>query len=227
MEMYLGILIDILLCLCLVLFVIRTAKKGFALSLFNILAFIGAFVLASLASKHLSTLIYTSFFEQSVIDSIGNSAAAIVNSTADGIKNFVSTEFPLLFNFSNISGVGLDTTAVQSATAATATQISKTLIEPVFVNLISFFVYIVTLIISLPILRFIGKKLSKIFTISLVGTINSILGGLLGIVKGVVCVFLVSAALLIITGLWIDGDSALAYGIQNSFIINIVNGYII
>ncbi|MBR5273135.1 MAG: CvpA family protein [Clostridia bacterium] len=227
MEMYLGILIDVLLCLCIVLFVIRTAKKGFALSLFNIAAFFGAFLLASFVAKHLSGLIFSTFFEQTVIENIGNSAATVVNSTTEGIKNFVSTNFPLLFNFSTVSGIGLDTSAVQESSMATAGFISETLIEPLFVSLISFFVYIITLLISLPILRFIAKKLSKVFTVSLVGTINSVLGGVLGVVKGVVVVFVISTAILIITGLWLNGDSALAYGIQNSFIINFVSSIII
>ena len=227
MEMYLGILIDIVLVLCIVLATIRTAKKGFALSLFNILAFFGAFLLASFVAKHLSSFIFSTFFEKNVIESIGDSATSVVNSTADGIKSFVSTEFPLLFNFSNISGTGIDTSAIQNATNATAGYVSKNLIEPIFVNLISVFICIITLLISLPILRFIAKKISKIFTVSLVGKVNSFLGGILGIIKGVVIVFAICAATIFVTGLWLDSNTALAQGIQNSFIINFVSDFII
>ena len=178
MEMYLGVLIDLLLCLCILLFVIRTAKKGFALSLFNILAFLGAFVLAAFIAKNLSGYIFDTFFVQSVIDKVEGATSSIFSgSSVEEIKAFVSNEFPFLFNFSNVSGVGINTDVISGADATSASYIATELIKPIFVSLISLFVYIISLIICIPVLRFFGKMLSKVFTVSLVGTINSILGG--------------------------------------------------
>lgn len=228
MEMYLGILIDLLLCLCILLFIIRTAKKGFALSLFNIIAFFGAFVLAAFISRNLSGYIFDTFFEQSVVDKIGSATTSIFSgSTSEEVSNFVSTEFPLLFNFSSISGVGINTGAISGAASTTASFIATTLIKPLFVSLISLFVYIIALVICLPILRFLAKKISKIFTVSLVGKINSVLGALLGIVKGIAVVFIICAITVVVMGLFLDTDSPLSYGIQNSFIINFVSNTIL
>lgn len=228
MEMYLGILIDLLLCLCILLFVIRTAKKGFALSLFNIIAFFGAFVLASFISKNLSGYIFDAFFEQSVIDKINSATTSIFSgSTNEEISGFVSSEFPLLFNFSSISGVAINTDAISGAASTTANLIATSLIKPIFVSLISLFVYIIALVVCLPVLRFIAKKLSKVFTVSLAGKINSILGGLLGIVKGVIAVFIICAVAVVVMGLFLDNESPLSYGIQNSFIINFVSNTIL
>lgn len=227
MEMYLGILIDILLCLCIVLIIIRTAKKGFALSLFNIIAFFGAFILSAIIAKNLSGYIYTAFFEQSVIDKIGASSISLFNnSTAEEISNFVSTEFPTLFNFSAISGIGIDTSIV-GAISTTPEFISKVIIEPIFVSLISLFVYIIALVICMPTLRFLAKKLSKVFTVSLVGKINSVLGGFLGVVKGIAIVFSVCAAVVVVMGLFLNPESQLSYGIQNSFVISFVSSMIL
>jgi len=228
MEMYLGILIDLLLCLCVLLFVIRTAKKGFALSLFNIIAFFGAFILAAFISKNLSGYIFDTFFEQSVIEKIGSATTSIFSgSTSEEVSNFVSTEFPLLFNFSSISGIGINTESVSNAATTTASFISTNLIKPLFVSLISLFVYIIALVVCIPVLRFLAKKISKIFTVSLAGKINSILGGLLGVVKGVAVVFTICAILVVVMGLFLNTDSPLSYGIQNSFIINFVSDTIL
>lgn len=228
MEMYLGILIDLVLCLCILLFVVRTAKKGFALSLFNIVAFFGAFVLAAFISRNLSGYIFDSFFEQSVIDKIGSATTSIfAGSTSEEVSNFVSTEFPLLFNFSSISGVGINTGAISDATYTTASFISNALIKPIFVSLISLFVYIIALVVCIPVLRFLAKKLSKVFTVSLAGKINSVLGGLLGIVKGVAVVFIICSVTVVVLGLFLDTESPLSYGIQNSFIINFVSNTIL
>ena len=228
MEMYIGIAIDLLLCLCVLLFVISTAKKGFALTFFNILAFFGAFVLAAVIAKNLSGFIFDRFFAQSVIEKIENATSSIFSgSSAEEIKNFVSKEFPFLFNFSNISGLGIDTGAVSGAAAATATNIAETLIRPIFVSLISIILYIISLIICLPILRWIAKLISSIFTISLIGTINSILGGILGFVKGVVIVFLICSVAVFAMSIFVDNESVFSHSVQNSFIINLVSDIIL
>lgn len=228
MEMFLGIIIDVLLCLCIVLFIVRTAKKGFALSLFNIIAFFGAFVLAAIIAKNLSGYIFNWFFEQSVVDKIGASSTPIFNgSTSEEVNNFVFTEFPTLFNFSAVSGIGIDYSALKGATSASPEFVSKALIEPIFESFISLFVYIIALIVCIPTLRFIARKLSKIFTVSLVGKINSILGGFLGIIKGVAVVFSICAGLIVVMGLFLDPESQLTYGIQNSFIISYVSSVIL
>lgn len=226
--MYLGIFIDLLLCLVVLFFIIRTAKKGFALSLFNILAFFGAFILSAVIARNLSGYIFSAFFEESVIEKINSSAVSFLSSaTTEEITSFVSSEFPLLFNFSEISGIGINAEAIGNASSATASYIVNTLIEPIFVSLISLFVYIISLVVCIPVLRFIAKKIAKIFTVSLVGKINSVLGGILGVIKGVVVVFIICAATVIIMGLFLNNESPLFYGIQNSFIVNFVSDVIL
>lgn len=228
MEMYLGIIIDLLLILCIVLFIVRTAKKGFALSLFNIIAFFGAFILAAIIAKNLSGYIFNWFFEQSVVDKIGASSTPLFSgSTSEEVNKFVFTEFPTLFNFSSISGIGINSSALTGSTSTSPHFVSNVIIEPIFESFISLFVYIIALAICIPTLRFIAKKLSKIFTVSLVGKINSILGGFLGIIKGVAIVFSICAGLIVVMGLFIDPESPLTYGIQNSFIISYVSSIIL
>lgn len=226
--MYLGIFIDLLFCLIVLLFIVRTAKKGFALSLFNIIAFFGAFILSAIIAKNLSGYIFNAFFEESVIEKINSSATSFfTNSTTEEITNFVSTEFPLLFNFSEISGLGINSEAIGNVSSATASFISKNIIEPIFVSLISLFVYIISLVVCIPVLRFIAKRLAKVFTVSLVGKINSVLGGFLGVVKGIIVVFIICAATVMVMGLFLDSESPLFYGIQNSFIVNFVSDVIL
>lgn len=228
MEMFLGILIDVLLCALVLIFIIGTAKKGFAATVFNILAFFGAFVLAAVIANYLSGWIFDTFFVESVTDKISNATTSLVaDSTSEQIKSFVSTEFPFLFNYSNISGIGINTDAISGAVGTTAGEIATSLIKPIFVSLISVFVYIISLIVCIPVLRFIGKKLSKIFNISIVGKVNAFLGAILGFVKGVVAVFIISAILVFVMGMFLEADSPLSYGIQNSFVINFVNDTII
>ena len=64
-------------------------------------------------------------------------------------------------------------------------------------------------------------------SISLAGKINSVLGGLLGIVKGVAVVFIICSVTVVVLGLFLDTESPLSYGIQNSFIINFVSNTIL
>ena len=76
----------------------------------------------------------------------------------------------------NISG------GAQSAVAAASQELIKPVITPVFASIYS----VISLIILLVAVKFLAKFVNKLFSFSLVGTANRILGGIVGLPKGII-----------------------------------------
>ena len=80
----------------------------------------------------------------------------------------------------------------------------------------------VLFVILLLIFRLIAKALSKAVKLPIVGTLDTVLGGLLGAVRG-------AAVLLVISTVFVTmlsgGDSDFAVAVRESKVIELVNSY--
>ena len=140
--MFIGIAIDTFMLIAAVFIVYRSAKQGFALMLFNILAFICAFLLASVAAKYLSSLIYDGLFKDSVTQKVHDSVSGMSSSATASAKDVVSSNFPMISSFSSISDFSIDTSLISSYGENVTNSISQNIIEPIYTNIISMIVYL-------------------------------------------------------------------------------------
>lgn len=172
-------------------------KRGAFLTLANLICSIVGFLIAAAIATPISTVIYSNLFKDRVTADIGqavsaadvtegvNSALAVLDSLPGFIKEALETT-GFLDNFSssvNSAGEGV-TTTVESA------------VSPIFISFISIFVFMLCTFLVGLLLRFILKKVNFIFKLPVIRVLNSFLGGAIGLVSGVVVVFM---AIFIIT----------------------------
>ena len=196
-----SIVLDLIIVLIVAICVILSAKKGFVRTLIEVVGFFAAISLAISLSTPVSDFIYEKTVHSAIINSVEESVAEGTNSTIDTVfENLPS--FVVNNKFLNVEKSEISQTITDEAISDTqiiADTISNNYIRPPVTKLFSVFASILLTIVFLVAVKFIAKAVNKLFSFSLVGTINKVLGGILGAIKGcfVAVVFCLIVTLLV------------------------------
>lgn len=189
-------LFDITLLLIVVVFVVFSAKKGFALSLLNTIAFVFSGVFSYKLSGILSEFIFSSFLYDSmqirfneVLSNISldsnNQLQALTESIPDG---FIKIWEGFGFNLDNLLNTSMQ------ADYPSSEELVKCFIDNVasgiVTSVLKIVVFILLFIVLSIVFKYIASLLDKVIKITpIAGKANTVLGGVLGVVKGLVLVF--------------------------------------
>ncbi len=221
--------IDLILIAIIALIALISAKQGFVKAVIEVVGFVAAVVLAFSVSTPMAEYTYTNMIEPSIVNSVSESIEETTNNTTDVIWE----KLPKLItdNASNfgISKDGLEETISQGTkddTKAVITDISKKVVSPIVVGLLETVYAVILIVILLFIVKIIAKLLNKVFSFSVIGKLNSTLGGILGVVKGLAIVLIVCEAILLIisfteNGIWIFNNENIEKTIFFKFLTNI------
>lgn len=183
-----GILIDVIILAIIIFCVFLSAKKGFVRTAIEVAGFILAILISLAVSKPLSSFVYDKTVEPGVIN-------AVSDASADSTKNAANAFWEKLPEFVKVNaqaeGITADTVSQRltensdGGIKAAAKTVSSNIIKPVFVSVISFAVSAVLFVILMIVVRFLARLLNKFFSFSIIGKMNSALGGAIGLIKGV------------------------------------------
>ena len=194
-----NIVIDIILLAVIVVAVILSAKKGIIVTIFELIAFILAIVLASFTAKPIAEVMYTSFFHKTVEKGIYEMMP--LNKTNFSNKEKAEMVFENIPEFAKKQAQknGINVTSIQSELGKIKLDSSKDLyyaledqvVRPIAVNVLKHIVYFFTAIIYALILMYIAKTAAKTFKkAETVEKTDMFIGGAVGLLKGLVVVFL-------------------------------------
>ena len=179
-----GILIDFLVLSVVVFFIILSVKKGFVLTVLDLLSYIISLVAASLLSKYLAKLIFDLFIKDPMTTRVQEGLTAAANQTAAEQVTAVMQKIPLF-----ILDVWGDSTAkisetinAQGATAAAA--VTEKIIAPAVNALIGAVLFAVLFFAVLFFTKWISRLIAKTFKLPMIRQLNMFLGGVLGVIKG-------------------------------------------
>lgn len=187
-----SIILDLIVAFIVVFFALLSAKKGFVRTLVEVVGFGAAIILAFNFSTVVSDFIYDKAIEPSVfktVNQITDSTETViddtVNTVLDKMPNFITESN--YFNISKTDAVDLvkQDTATQNGETVLANSISKNVVKPPVVKLLSLILSIVFIAVFIFVVKFLAKFINKIFSISVIGSLNKFLGAVIGIVKGV------------------------------------------
>lgn len=186
--------LDLIILAIVLALVVLGAVRGIAKTLLNVLCVAASSICSYLGAGLLSNLIYTSVISpkitSSVTDSMADStasAATIIQEAIDGLPDFVVGIF-------NTFGITLDSLSKSANGAvggvgANASQAVDFALKPVITSVLSVIFVIVLFIVFIFIFKIIARKVERLFHIPIVGTLNRILGGALGLAEAVfICV---------------------------------------
>ncbi len=240
MEWVIGILIDLIIVGIVVICARKGAKNGFAKTLVGFFAFAVAIVLAGVLCAPAANLVYDKGLREPIENTVystveENFVGGELVGTTEQISQFVDEGISKLPSFiKRLTGIEDKKDAVletvnelKSAEIKEITdEIVAKYVGPVVIRILSIFVFIILFVVLLLICKLLSKGLKLVNKLPLIGKLNALLGGVLGLLQGAIIVLIISWVLVAITS---DGGSFLgiisAETIGSSLVLKTVSTY--
>lgn len=205
-----SIVLDILAVVFALVVAKIAARQGFIRTIVRLVGFVLSLVFANVLSKYVSEFVFKEYVRNSLVQNITEQIAShpTVESFLAGLEAFFDSIPALLLNALEYAGVNF-TQSIDSVPAnieQVATTVVDSAVAPTLIALFAtgfFFLFF-------ALFRFLFKILARSLTatirhIPLVGTANTILGGCVGLVEGVLYLYLVVMIMSFVMAL--TGDS--------------------
>lgn len=223
-------ILDIVLVGVFIALVALAAKKGFTLSVLEVVAIIAALFCASYISEPVSQGAYDTFLKGNIVKAIN--AQVDGKKVSDDIETVAFEAIPdYAIDFAKCAGI--DTDKVQNSINSTVSQvvssgkanelgdkIEETCIRPVAVPAIGIIMFFIFFIILLLVFRLLAKVISKSVKLPIIGSLDAVLGGFIGAVRGIVVLFIVSTVLVTMLS---GGDSEFSVAVRESKVLEAIN----
>lgn len=220
-----SIVLDIALIFLILLITFLSYRKGFAISALSLAAWMAAIIIASFLSKPIAEFAYDSFKGKllgETVTQLSDKEIVIDDSLQERIE-LIYNSLPE-FTSEAISYLGIDPEKAADdirqsfpiRSSVTIEDVLDMLIKPSIISLLEAISLIVLFIILLPLLKMLAKMISKLFDIPVVSSFNRILGGVLGIVKSIIVIMILSVAIHIFITATNDKNQFINTDILNS-----------
>ncbi len=224
------LVLDIILAGIFVVLVATAAKKGFTLTVLEVVAIVAALFCASYVSKPIAQSSYDMFLKNNIVKAIDSEVdeKTVSNDIGDIAFNAIPQ---YAVDFAGCAGIevsSLKTTINNTISNVTQSgkldelgeKVEENCIRPVAVPAIGIIMFLLFFVIFLLLFRLIAKAVSNAVKLPLVGTLDAVLGGLIGAVRGLVVLILISTIFVTMLS---NGDSELAVAVRESKVIEAVN----
>ncbi len=199
---FLIILIDILLLLIVGVTVVRYYQKGFFASLISLVGTIVSVILALLLSTPIATFIFGVFMEGSITARVDSSLSDdLPEQSVEHIVSGLTDAFPdsLTVGVDGLNAVDeLNSIFAGEMTGVTSDVIVSNTVAPVMIALTAAIIFFFLVFVFKGIFGIVEKLLYGVNKLAIVGKLNNVLGGVVGIVPGIVNAILVFAVLILI-----------------------------
>ncbi len=222
-----NIILDVILLTVLGAFVFIAAKKGFMLSLLELIAVIVSLVLSYQFSPVVAQATYDNIVEENLIETVEVQIDETLNISSSTVQAEAVLESIPDFMVSFASSVGIELDEVKAkiisekfSSGNIATELVTRVAQPIVVAALTAIFFLLLSVILLFALKWVAKLLSKVFKLPLIGTVNKVLGGVLGACKGVMVIIFISTILKLI---FAGGDSEIATMVNNSYVVGLLD----
>ncbi len=198
-------IIDIILVAVVALIAFLSTRKGFILTLTDLVSGVLAFLIGKLTAPLAANFIYTNFLKEKAMEFLNRQYTDVQMSIEFAADNVLSVfgflpqgMVSYLDNSDVINSQNIAQSIMQSVT--TIEELEQKIIAPVVLVIVNMFCFAVISFIALILLRLLGKMLSKAVTaFNITERIDSILGGIFGVIKGVIYVFIIALIITVIS----------------------------
>lgn len=201
-----GILIDLLLVALIIVIIVLAAKRGILVAVAEVLAFAIAIFLAAHTAKPIAQVMYKGFFYKSVQKAIynelpSNSAAMTTVQKAqlvfDGMPEFARKQAEKVGI--NVSAISNQISKTKLGSGDLYKELEEKIVRPIAVEILKHILYFFLAVIYGIILKMIFTAIAKgLKDTDTIGTADKVAGAVVGIVEGLVVVFLIANLLVYI-----------------------------
>lgn len=219
-----GILLDIGFAIIILLCVVFGYKKGFFKSITGLIGAIIAMFLAWILSGLIAQAMYHGVFRGMLIDKIsGVLSQDAIASIPEKTAHIVQTLPGFLSNTLTSKGITSGQIEHSLATAGNnAAASTADLISPAIIWLLQLLLAAILFFILLVFVRLIVKLLGNVFRLPVLRQIDGLLGGIFGIFKGVVYIFLACVLLQLLMPLTGSSAESMRHVLDNSFVYQFI-----
>lgn len=224
MNWVIGILLDVFLVAIALLCIKKGSKDGFAKTIVSFAGIFVAIILAATLSKPLTEFAYTSFAQKPIETAVENTIrgqtdsitenAPSVDKLVSGIEEKLRDEKTPSF-VKNLFGteekIAQLAEDIKEVYTSDITELSKAatekVLKPVIVSIISAITFVLIFAITFLLCTILSKVLKIVNKLPLLGSVNSLLGGIIGFLKGLIIVLIINFVIVSLTSsgtnLWI------------------------
>jgi uncharacterized membrane protein required for colicin V production len=213
-----SILADVTMLAIILLCVFLGFHRGFIKSFVEFIGYFVAMFAAILLSNAISVFIYNTILRDMLIKKI---STAISTSAALPAEQKVQTILQALPGFvtNSMGSHGVTSAslgkAVSNSAASAAPQVAD-MISPVIIGLTKIIVTVLLFVLLLLAVRFLAKALNTVFKLPVLHQLNSLLGGVFGLLKGIIIVLLLCAVVQVTIPMMKEKDSRFVQQTVNS-----------
>lgn len=222
-----NIIIDVILLAILAVFIFTAAKKGFMLTLLELLAVVIALVVSFQSSPLVAQATYDGIIENKIIETVETKIDETVDVSTTAEQTVVIMDSIPEFMVKYAASVGVDTEEIKAQISSekissenVATELTQKIAQPIVVGAMTIVFFFPIAVILLFALKWLAKLLSKLFKVPLVKTANQILGGALGACKGLLVIIFVCT---ILEFLFSGSDGEFAQAVNQSNVMNLLD----
>ena len=185
-----SIILDLIVLAIIIITVLISAKRGFVRTLIELLGFIAAVFISFTISTPLANTTYDKIIEPSIISTVTSAAdTAADNSAAAAVDSFWN-EMPGWIKGgiekAGISKESLDGSITANIVQSAVESASQNVIKPAVTSTLALIYQVISLIILLALVKPLARLINKLFSFSVIGTANRVLGGVVGVPKGMI-----------------------------------------
>ena len=220
-------IIDIIFLLVIAVVAIISVKKGFILSLFELIGTIASFAVARVLSDSFALPVFEKFVkpgaENLLSQNLGTVATTDYATQIEGAINSIPDSFATILSLMGIEKDALIEKVASSefASGSLLDSLMESIVTPIGTAIVQFILFAVLVALITIVLRVVVKLLDKIIKkIPAIKQMNSALGGVVGALRGVLITVIISLLLSVAAG-FIENE-AFVTAVEGSFIIGVV-----
>ncbi len=220
-------IVDILLILIFGAVIILSMKKGFVISLFELVGTVISFVAARVLSDSLAPTIFEEFVrggaENALAQNLGDVATTDYGTQIEQAINSIPQSFSALMELMGIEKQALidKIASADYASGSLLDTIMTNVVDPVGTAVVQFVLFAVLVALITVILRFVVRLLDAIIKkLPAIKQMNSALGAVVGVVKGaLICVII---ALVVSVAAGFINNEGFIKAVDSSFVVGAV-----
>lgn len=219
-----GILLDIGFVIIILLCVVFGYKKGFFKSIAGFIGAVIAMFLAWVLAGLIANALYQGIFREKLIDHI---SAVLSN---DALASFPEKAAQVVANLpgflsNTLNNQGITSSQIEQSLQAAgnnAAPATADLISPAVIWLLQLLLTVILFFILVILVRLVIKLIGNVFRLPVLRQVDGILGGLFGIFKGVVYIFLACILLQLLMPVIGNSSEPMKQVLDNSFIYQFI-----
>lgn len=180
-------ILDLFIIAIIAYYVYISAKRGFVRTLIELVGFVAIFLIITKAGPPLSESIFKTFARGPILSKVETTLTENAASNLEAIKEAMPD---FLAEGAAVLGIDIDESLANVNTIPElAAKITDNVIGPAATSLIYAILSLLLFGLGMFLVRIIAKAVNRLFKVSIVGVANRLLGGVLGVGKGVVVAF--------------------------------------